>query len=284
MRKNIHIALVSLLITVVFMPTLRAQEDELNYNPLSLYPVSYDRILFKRTLWRRIDMKEKQNQPFFSREKEISTLIIDAVKNGLLTPYTNDSVTTPMQMEAFLENLKLPDAGGGLSEEEMALGFGEEEDDSGWGDEGGDTEIISESNEYPSRDFSIVEIKEDYFFDVIRSRMYHDIHAFTIILPADKNPALFEKPIASFRFVDLANLFRSTPERSIWFNTQNPAKHLNMTDAFLLRLFSSTITKIANPQDEAIVDIYSKSRKQAAMASQQAEHALIDFENQLWEY
>ena len=280
MWRNVHIAAVILLI--LSAPTLSAQEDELNYNPLSLYPVSYDRILFKKTLWRRIDMNEKQNQPFFSREREISTLIIDAVKNGLLTPYNNDSVVTPMKMEAFLENLKIPESGGVLSEEEIALGFGEEEDT--WGGEEVAQETVVELNEYPSRDFSIVEIKEDYFFDVMRSRMYHDIHALTLILPADKNPALFEKPIASFRFVDLANLFRSTPEKSIWFNTKNPARHLNMTDAFLLRLFSSTITKIANPQDEAIVDIYSKSRKQAAIASQQAEHGLVDFENQLWEY
>ena len=57
-----------------------------------------------------------------------------------------------------------------------------------------------------------------------------------------------------------------------------------MTDAFLLRLFSSSITKIANPNDDRLVDIYSKDKKRAALASQEAEYHLIDFESQLWEH
>ena len=282
MLKNIHALFLVALLMLMATSVLSAQEEEINYNPLSLYPVPNDRIMFKKRVWRRIDMNEKQNQPFFSREREISTLVIQAVKNGLLTPYTNDSVTTPMRKEAFMENLKLPDESGGLTEEERALGFVDEAEDD-WGGGGGFDEGIPESNEYATRDFNIVEIKEDYFFDNLRSRMYHDILAVTIILPADKNPAAFEKPLASFRFVDLAKLFRSMPEEATWFNAKNPAKHLNMIDAFLLRLFHSTITKIANPNDDAIVDIYA-NRRAAAIASQQAEYQLVEFEAQLWEY
>ena len=272
----------SFLLVLMSVSILRAQEEEINYNPLSLYPVPDNRIMFKSRVWRRIDMNEKQNQPFFSREREISTLIIRAVKNDLLTPYTNDSVTTPMKKETFLENLKLPDEGGGLTEEEKALGFTDEIEDD-WGGGGGFTEAAPEANEYSSRDFNIVEIKEDYFFDNIRSRMYHDVFVLTLILPADKNPAAFEKPLASFRFKDLVKLFRSMPEEAIWFNAKNSARHLNLVDAFLLRLFHSSITKMANPNDDAIVDIYT-SRRAAAIASQQAEYQLVDFESQLWEY
>ena len=258
-----------------------AQEDRFSYNPLSLYPVSYDRMLFKRQVWYRVDLNEKQNKPFFSREREISRLIIQAVKNDLLIPYVNDSVNTPMTKSEFLENIKIPEEGGGLTEEEKALGFGEEEI-VGWGDES-TVDEVPEITEFDARDFSIIEIKQDYFFDNIRSRMYHDIHVITLILPADKNPALFEKPVASFRFVDLAKLFRSMPQRAIWYNAQNPAKHLNMIDAFLLRLFSGNIVKISNPDDNRVVDIYS-DRKQAVIASQQIQDKLIDSENQLWEY
>ena len=284
LRTNTYITLLMglfLLGSTAF--SLQAQEEEIKHNPLSLYPVPRERIMFKSTIWRRIDMKEKQNQPLFSREREISTIIIQAVKNNLLTPYTNDSVTTPMKKSNFLETLKYPDEGGGLTEEEKALGFTDDVNDA-WGDEeDSDAGVPEGAEEYAPRDFDIVEIKEDYFFDKLRSRMYHDIIAVTIILPADKNPASFEKPLASFRFVDLAKLFRSMPEEAIWFNTKNPARHLNMVDAFLLRLFRGSITKIANPNDDAIVDIVN-SRRSAAIASQQAEHQLVDFETQLWEY
>ena len=266
---------------------LMAQENSLEINPLSLHPVSRSRKLMQRTLWWRVDLKEKQNHSFFARGFEISHIIIQAVKSDLLTPYANDSVMVPMNKKDFLENLKIPDQGGGITEEERALGFTEEDafGDDDWGDLGSNFSSEEEgSDEFAAQDFSVIEIKEDWFLDKVRSRMYHDIQAITLILPADKNPALFEKPVASFRFIDLVKIFRSMPQKAIWYNAKNNSKHLNMSDAFLLRMFYGNLVKIANPEDDRIIDVYSKSRKQAIIASLQLEHALVEFENQLWEY
>ncbi len=270
--------------------SLVAQESSDGYNPDSVYPVHESYKMFKKVVWRRIDMNEKQNAPFFSRNGELSTIIIKAVKAGLLFPYTNDSVNTRMSKETFLENLKLEEEGGGLTEEEIAMGFGaDDEDDFFGGDDsfGGDEEeeeAIPISNEYATRDFSIAEVKEEVFFDRMRSRMYYDIQAISIYLPADKNPAMFEKPLASFKYKDLVALFRSMPEEAIWYNAQNSSEHKNMADAFDLRLFSSTLTKIANPGDNRIVDIYTKSRRDGIIASKRLEYEMIDFENELWEF
>ncbi|WP_109833006.1 type IX secretion system ring subunit PorN/GldN [Reichenbachiella versicolor] len=267
-----------------------AQEKAQGYNPDSVYPVHESYKMFKREVWRRIDLNEKQNAPFFSRNGEISTIIINAVKSGLLFPYTNDSVNTRMSKETFLENLKLEEDGGGLTEEELAMGFGaEEEDDFFGGDDsfggGGESaEEVTVSNEFASRDFSILELKEEVFFDRMRSRMYFDILAVTILLPADKNPAMFEKPLASFKYKDLVTLFRSMPDEAIWYNVQNSAAHKNMADAFNLRLFSSMLTKYSNPGDDRIVDIFDKSRKDGLIASKKLEYDMIDFENELWEF
>ena len=70
-------------------------------------------------------------------------------------------------------------------------------------------------------------------------------------LPGDSfyNPAGFEKPIASFRFIDLFNLFKSMNKDAIWYNENNIAQHKNLGDAFLLRLFKGIIVKIANADD-----------------------------------
>jgi gliding motility associated protien GldN len=59
--------------------------------------------MFRKTITRAIDLREKQNLPMFSDGKEISKVIIDAVKRGELTAYKNDSVTstfTPKEMSA----------------------------------------------------------------------------------------------------------------------------------------------------------------------------------------
>lgn len=266
-----------------------AQETTDGYNPDAVNPVHESYKMFKKVVWRRIDLEEKQNAPFFARNGELPTLIIKAVKAGLLFPYTTDSVNTRMSKETFLENLKLEDEGGGLTEEELAMGFGAEEDDffggdDSFGEESESVEALPVSNEYATRDFSIAEIKEEVYFDRMRSRMYYDILALTIYLPADKNPALFEKPLAAFKYKDLVALFRSMPDEALWYNAQNSAEHKNMADAFTLRLFSSTLTKYANPADDRIVDIYDASRRDGILAAKRLEYEMIDFENELWEF
>ena len=280
----------SVVILLMLLTNVNAQETvTTGYNENSIRPVHESKKMFKKVLWWRMDLKEKQNLPFFSRDGEISKLIIEAVKADLLIPYVDDSLNKRMSKEVFLENLKIPDEGGdALTPEEIAAGFGQQtQEDDPFGSfpgGGGDTEEVAVSDEFPVRDFSIMEIKEEMYFDRIRSRMYHDIMAFTLILPADKNPALFEKPLASFKYKDLVELFEKMPEESMWYNVQNFAENKNFADAFQLRLFSANLIKYANPKDQRIVEIYDKSRKAGLVASQQLEYELIEFENELWEY
>jgi len=50
--------------------------------------------MFRKTIWRAIDLREKQNRPMFSDGKEISKVIMEAVNRGELQAYKNDSVTS----------------------------------------------------------------------------------------------------------------------------------------------------------------------------------------------
>ncbi|MEQ9423383.1 MAG: gliding motility protein GldN [Cyclobacteriaceae bacterium] len=265
-----------------------AQETVINgYNPNSVRPVHESKKMFKKILWWRMDLKEKQNLPFFSRNGEITKLIIEAVKSDLLIPYVDDSLNKRMSKEVFLENLKIPDEGGdALTPEEIAAGFGQQQEDDPFGNPfggGGTEEEVAVVDEFGARDYTILEIKEEMFFDKLRSRMYHDIQAINIWLPADKNPAGFEKQLSSFKYKDLVELFRKMPEEALWYNTQNFTEHKNFADAFQLRLFSANLIKYANPKDQLIVDIYG-SNKRSVIESQKLEYELIEFENELWEF
>ena len=46
-----------------------------------------------------LDLREKQNKPLFSRGRELSRIFVDAVKQGKLTPYENDSLIRPLSIE-----------------------------------------------------------------------------------------------------------------------------------------------------------------------------------------
>ena len=270
-----------------FNERIGAESD--GYNPLSLRKVHESYLMWKKTLWRRVDLKEKQNKPFFARNREISKIIIEAVERGVLIPYNSDSVndSNVMSREEFVENIQQVDE---EIEEEDGFGFdlddpfaGFEEDDP-FADEV--EEVAAGPIFIPKREFSIFEIKEDLYFDRIHSRIYFDIQAITMYLPGDScyNPAGFEKPIASLRFIHLYNLFKSMPRDAIWYNENNIAQHKNLGDAFLLRLFKGIIVKIANADDIRVSELYARSRKEGIMASFKVEQDLMEWEANLWEY
>ncbi|MCU0391265.1 MAG: gliding motility protein GldN [Thermoflexibacter sp.] len=274
-----------------------AQErDEFGYNINSLRPIHEHDQLWKRTVWVRMDCREKQNKPFFAKNNEISKVIIEAVKAGILRPFQNDSLLTRMSYENFIENLTIPGSDEGLTEEEKAMGFGDDSGgwgDSGWGDEGGggaESEgsaepAVASSNEYFPHQINILEIRIDLIFDKKRSRWYRDIQSITLILPAEANSAKgVDQPIASFSYKELVeNVFKDN-DNAIWYNdANNPREHRNLSEAFDLTLYAAHMIKYSNPDDAFIQDVYGAD-KAAIVASMQLEHQLVDFETEFWEY
>ena len=284
MNKLNKILVLFVLLSTASIDNSYSQAEVSNgYNPLSLRQVHESYLMWKKTLWRRIDLNEKQNKPFFARNRELSKIIIDAVQEGVLIPYLNDSVNDEnvMSREEFIERMK-QDA---VEEEDEFDDFG---DDPFGDDPFAETEIegTPEPELIPKREFSIFEIKEDLYFDRVHSRIYFDIQAVSFYLPGDSfyNLAGFEKQVASFRFIDLYNLFKSMPKDAIWYNENNVAQHKNLGDAFLLRLFKGVIVKLANADDVRITELFDDSRKSGIMASIKIEQELMDWESNLWEY
>ncbi|MGI4864028.1 MAG: gliding motility protein GldN [Janthinobacterium lividum] len=99
--------------------------------------------MFRKTIWRAIDLREKQNRPMFSDGKEISRVIIDAVKRGELQAYKNDSVTSTFNAKEVSANMSYPleapisaDADGGdwgAAAPAPAAGKKAKAADDGWG-------------------------------------------------------------------------------------------------------------------------------------------------------
>lgn len=276
MKKALLSILILFLIGFISIES-SAQEEKPVANENSVYPIPFNDQMYKRTVWRRMDLKEKQNRPFFSTSNEITRIMIDAVNDGLIYPYVTDSLNNRMSKEQFLENLKLPTDE--VDDFGSDAGFGDTSG-GGWGDE---EEVASTTQYYDASQLTIMRIKEDMIFDKVRSRLYWDIQSFEMIIPSTEVATGIEKTVGVFRYKDLEKLFRSMPDRAIWYNRQNTAHHRNMADAFLLRLFHARVVKIANDRDDWIQDI-SPDAKSALYKSQQEEYKLIEYEHNLWEY
>jgi gliding motility associated protien GldN len=252
------------------------------YDANSVRPVHESNLMFKKTLWLRMSLKEKMNQPFFAKNLEITKLLIDAAKVGIIRPFMNDSMTTRMPHEEFLTLLKIPNEEADLSPIELQI-FGNDDDPwdevDGW-DEPNSVEFVSD--EYFANQLYILEFKEDLIFDKKRSRMLHDIQAVTIKIPAELNPAGIEKTLATFSYKELVNiLFKDNPN-AVWYNAKNERYHLNLEDAFDLRLFDAHIIKYDNPTDDYIVDIYGEG-KTSVLNSMNYQYNLVEYESNLWE-
>jgi hypothetical protein len=285
-----------------------AQESSLNPNPNSAHPIDEADIQYRAQIWRKMDLNEKINQPFFAENNQISKFLIDGVKAGLLVPYTNDSLNTKLTSEQFLDRLKIKGKldNGGLTAEEIAAGFGGDAKpasassgggaDDGWGggkktdaskaekpavDDFDKGPIVAGVEYYIPKQLSILEIKEDAIIDRKRSRLYFDIQAITLKIPASQSDAGLEDIVASFRFKDVYKFFKSNPN-CIWFNSTNEMQHRNMADAFDLRFFSARIIKKGNAGNKDIFDQFGDG-KEALKKSQKLEQQLQDKEAEMWE-
>ncbi len=262
--------------------------------PLVKPNVPDDQVMFEKMVWRRVDLEEKQNRPFFSLNGEVPRLLIEAAEEGLITPYRSDSCINFMPDIIFASNISVerednPFVGGGFNES----GFNSfDSDNQGQTDtQAGDNETTLET--IPKELFSVLYIRERVIFDRNRSRIYNYIQSLTIALPRDAgfewNPGGFEKPVAHFKYDEVVDLFRGPyADKALYYNNQNAGGHLNLSDAFELRLFNAPIIKISNAQGLDIRQIYADELANDPMSviviQQKYEYDLMEYESELWEY
>lgn len=290
------------LVGIIISTSLLAQESNDQYNPNSIDPIPKYEHLFKRRVWMRIDLDEKQNKGFFAKNGELSKLILDAVKSGELSDiFENDSLTTKMTKDEFLKRLEATEAldvepydpdyeyyegdqvmyngSGYTARYDLEPGLAPDSDEDSWEI---DTQLGKAEIFFPSQ-ISVLRMMEDRIFDRRRSRLYYDIQSIQIIVPGTETPNGVDNYVAVFRYKDLEKVFRNHPNEAVWFNRYNTAENKNFADAWLLRLFHGIIVKVENPDDLDIVDIYD-TRKEGVMASEWFELQLMEKEHHLWEY
>ncbi|TAF67682.1 MAG: hypothetical protein EAZ55_01285 [Cytophagales bacterium] len=253
-------------------------------------PIYEADVMYRTTVWRLVNLKEKQNQPFYSSNNNIISCILKGVREGSLTPYDYnfDAVTTgtvsTIDTAKFINDVFV-------------------RDDPNYG------KVPLNEN-----DIFILQIREDLIFDRRRSRMYWDIQSVTMFFYNDQGQL---DPMGTFKYKDLYKFLKDLYDKSQyedrydqnglliaqggtyeavqakWVNPQNPRRHMSMADAFELRMFSSRIRKISNPEDKAIKEIVleeyqgatsEEQLRQQLLLSQKIEYDLMEYEHNLWEF
>jgi gliding motility associated protien GldN len=230
-------------------------------------------IMYKKTVWRAVDLREKQNLPLFSVNNDLPSLLLQAAQQGSVTLYANDSLTRTLSWSDIEPLLVVPST----QQTDTVNAYMEYGAD--W------RKQVPPVAYFSGRDFYQMEIKEEWIFDKNRSRMYQQIKSITLYLPADhpENIKGIQLPIASFDFERLKQTVLSpTNPKAYWMNPQNEAAHLSYASAFELRLFSSYIVKVGNGKNQYLYEVYGSEYK-GLLASQWAAFELLEFEHHLWE-
>lgn len=229
-------------------------------------------VMWSRTVWRKLDMREKMNHPIYypleATKERISLvqLMLNAMNEGSLTAYDamNDEFTTPLSYVA-------------------TKNFGT------WTD----TIYVEESDppyniiakpvlhEFDPSTVKEFRIKEVWFFDKQRSVM--DVRIVGICPVAENiDPSTGEvrgmTPMFWVYFPELRNLLSSTRV----FTRHNGSTEMTYDDLFWKRMFSSYIYKVANVYNRRIGDYTSGIN--ALLESEKAKNDLFIFESDLWEY
>ncbi|AXI24098.1 GldN: gliding motility associated protein GldN [Cardinium endosymbiont of Sogatella furcifera] len=203
-----------------------------SYNPHATRPIARAYVLYAKKVWREIYLNEKENTPFFMSGKEMPKVIIDGAKNGLLVPYTDDTLAEAMPLEQLLKHLQIPGA-----------------------------DASTTAHEFFPKEISTLRFVEHVIFNKITARQEYDIESIQLIVPGRNNPPTYlDRPIATFKYKDVIDYFNKLPFESVcWYNTANAAENLTWVDAFSLRLFGSRIVKVGNLDDATVDELYEKT-------------------------
>ncbi len=280
---------------------------QFGYNPNVVNPILEDDIMFRKIVIRKLNFKEKQNRGFapdiddynflyqlylaISGEAEVKPIGLS------ITPYSTGLNILSLGRVSEEKKIKLPAADLQRIKEEYKNNFddanqkyGKEVDPSVFGCIESITDpqsgvTVNALQPYGRENIASLEIVEEVVFDKRRSRMYINIIAFHLLAVCPDG----EKSIAVVKYKEVDRYFRALYQESNqrlgrWYNPKNERRHMCIMDAFELRLFSSRIKQISNPENKELSEIVNNNIIEELYKAQEAEMELMEFEHNLWEF
>jgi len=223
----------------------------------SVLPIRESDKMYQIGVWRRIDLREKYNLPFYGtgglKLDGIMMNVYNGVVDGLIEIFADEEFTEPLSITDFKTNFLTA--------------------------ENGDSIFV--------KDLYYLDFREDFVFDKHRSEIRFDIKYIELVMPSETNFDVGQKTIAFIRYRDFYNYF-GTQENGMWMNFDNISKNLSYSQAFDLRLFRSVVRKYTNPENALIIDMIDSNvpnkELHAYLKSVEFEYELLEWENNLWEW
>jgi len=241
--------------------------------PIPYYPVREADVIWKKRIWRLMDLRQKINHPFYYPEtpqkgwKNFMTVIMDAIREGTITAYDpakDDQFLVPLTFQEIEKKFTRTDTVPIVdpNNPQRILRY----------------EVVTE--EFDASEVMRIKIKEDWFFDKQRSVM--DVRILGIcpvrnLYDDDGNYFGLEEMFWVY-FPEARPVFA----QSIVFNRKNSAEERTYDELFWKRIFGSYVYKEENVYNREITDY--ASGMDALLEAERIKGELFEFEHELWEF
>lgn len=241
--------------------------------PIPLPTIRENDVMWKKTIWREIDFRQKMNQGFYYPEtphqdwKNLFTILKDALSDPStgVVAYKDEhtgELLNPITWSEIQKNIK--------QTETVHV----------YDDDGNITGEKTVESEMSSSDVMRCQIKEVWYFDKQRSQLLVKLMAICPVrmVPQSDGSMLPERLFWVPYDDNLRKVLVNTP----FYNRNNAAMQLSYDDVFVKRVFDSYIIREDNMYDRN-VNTYATG-VDALNESERIKQSIIDYEQFLWEY
>lgn len=279
MKRNIVIALLSILLTISGLNALHAQRLPADKRPADLPykrddekvrpSINYDYIreadvMWRKRIWRVVDVREKLNLPFALPNHTLIEIMLDGINKGEIKAYSaeNDSFTFDLKEDAL----------------KQAIGATIDTVDVPQPD--GTTKRQAVPKPFDPRSVKRYRIKEDWVFDKELSTMVVRIMGICPVKDDvnDQGDVRGEKPMFWIYYPEC----RAYLAKNSSFNEQNDAIHMSWEDLFEQRKFSSYVIKEDNVYDRRIKEYATGI--DALLESDKIKNSIFTWEHDVWSF
>jgi len=221
-------------------------------------------VIWKKKVWRIIDIREKMNLSFAYPKRPFLTILIDAIKNpeNPMRVFSDEGFEN--RMDTNTVNKVLFDQDTVTVTDPVTY----------------EEKIEVVNNDLNVNDVKRFRIKEIWYFDKQSSTMRVRILGIAPVIPerTDSGELIGERALFWVYYPDA----REALSRERVFSNYNDASPLTWDDIFQMRFFSSYIYKESNVQDVRLQDKYTG--RELLLEAQKIKQEIFNFEQDLWSY
>lgn len=253
-----------------FFDSVIKNDDREEKAPITYSPVDPSDIVWSKTIWRELVLREKMNLPLYYPTEPIDgrMSLIDVLMKGIEESFKNafddDELEVPITYNEILEKF------GAVSDTLKRRNS-----------ETGEMETVIIPGEMHTDEVKRLQVKELWYFNKRTSRLEVRIIALCPIREYVKDEMEGIQKRMLF-WVDYGE-FRDILAKRQVYNFKNDALRVTFDDIFLKRYFSSRIIKETNPYDNRSIQSYATGID-AVLESDRIKNEIFNFEQDLWEY